>query len=146
MASTECFSMPIEVDGEITNVTLKIVRNKEQKGLINITLETSRLGKIAAELKAKQSGITGYVATNSRQSRDLLRSMHDDITKALQDEEGSQVDINYITSGRLDLNYFAESSGSSEEPGSEELREIQTKTLYGMAEGFIKVLKQLDAS
>jgi len=146
MASTECFSMPIEVDGEITNVTLKIVRNKEQKGLINITLETSRLGKIAAELKAKQSGITGYVATNSRQSRDLLRSMHDDITKALQDEEGSQVDINYITSGRLDLNYFAESSGSSEEPESEELREIQTKTLYGMAEGFIKVLKQLDAS
>ena len=72
--------------------------------------------------------------------------MHDDITKALQDEEGSQVDINYITSGRLDLNYFAESSGSSEEPESEELREIQTKTLYGMAEGFIKVLKRLDAS
>lgn len=145
-SSEECFSMPIEVDGEITNVTLKIVRNKEQKGLINITLETSRLGKIAAELKAKRSGVTGYIATNSRQARDLLRSMHDDITKALQDDEGGSIDINYITSGRLDLNHFAESSGSSEEPESEELRELQTKTLYGMAEGFIKVLKQLDAS
>lgn len=85
MASSECFSMPIVVDGEVTNVTLKIVRNKQQKGLVNITLETSRFGKIAAELKARQKGITGYIATNSKETKNLLQSVEDDIAKALQE-------------------------------------------------------------
>ena len=39
---------------------MKIVRQKEQKGLVNITLETGRFGRIAAELKAKQKGFSGY--------------------------------------------------------------------------------------
>ena len=54
MASTECFSMPIVVDGEVTNVTMKIVRNKQQKGLVNITLDSGSFGRIAAQLRAKQ--------------------------------------------------------------------------------------------
>lgn len=54
--------------------------------------------------------------------------------------------MNYIMSNSLNLNYFASKSGSSEEPESEELREVQTKTLYGMAEGFIRILKKLDAA
>ncbi len=53
MAQSECFSMPIVIDGQVTNVTLKIVRNKEERGIVNITLETDHFGKIAAELTAK---------------------------------------------------------------------------------------------
>ncbi len=145
MASDECFSMPIVVDGEVTNVTLKIVRGREEKGLINITLETRRFGKIAAELKARQSGITGYIAADSQKSKDTLESMNDDLTKMLQNEQEGAVQINYIMSRQLDLNHFANSSGNSEEPADDNLREVQTKTLYGMAEGFIRILKQLDA-
>lgn len=146
MASAECFSMPIVVDGEVTNVTLKVVRDKEQKGLVNITLETKNHGKIAAELKAKKEGISGYIATDSRQTRDLLLSEVDAISQAVRQEEDEPVDIHFIMSGNLDLNHFAGQSGQSEEVGSEEEREVQTKTLYHMAEGFIRILKQMDAA
>lgn len=150
MASSECFSMPIVVDGEVTNVTMKIVRNREQKGLVNITLETGRFGKIAAELKAKQKGFSGYVAVDSRQTRDLLEAMSGEIEDALKETGDGMldgpVDVRYIFADRLDLNEFEMRSGRSEEPESEELREVQTRTLYGMAEGFIRVVKRLDVA
>lgn len=144
MASTECFSMPIVVDGEVTNVTMKIVRNKEQKGLVNITLDSASFGKIAAEFRAKQKGFSGYAATDSRQTIDLLKSKEDEIAQALQEIGEGPLDMNFIMSSGLDLNSFAAKSGESEEPESEELREVQTKTLYGMAEVFIRVIRHLE--
>ncbi len=144
MASSECFSMPIVVDGEVTNVTLKIVRDKGKQGLVNITLETSRLGKIAAEFKARQNGITGYVAANSRQTRDFLKSVDGKFTQALQGVQDGPLQISYVTSTNLNLNHFAAQSGTSVQPETEEEQEVQTKVLYGMAEGFIRVLRQLE--
>ncbi len=144
MASSECFSMPIVIDGEVTNVTMKIVRNKEQKGLVNITLDSGIHGKIAAELRAKQKGFTGYVTAESRQTTELLEDKRKEIADALKEVDDGPLDLNFIMNSRLDLNSFAASSGESEEPESEELREVQTKTLYGMAEAFIRAVKHLE--
>lgn len=144
MASAECFSMPIVVDGEVTNVTMKIVRNKEQKGLVNITLDSASFGKIAVELRAKQNGFSGYAASNSRQTIDLLKSKKDEIAQALQEVGEGPLDMSFIMSSGLDLNNFAAKSGESEEPELEEQREVQTKTLYGMAEAFIRVIRHLE--
>lgn len=144
MASSECFSMPIVVDGEVTNVTMKIVRNKEQKGLVNITLDSGLHGKIAAELRAKQKGFSGYVTADSRQTTELLEAKRQEIAEALKEVEDGPLDLNFIMNSRLDLNSFSATSGESEEPESEELREVQTKTLYGMAEAFIRTVKHLE--
>ncbi len=144
MASSECFSMPIVIDGEVTNVTMKIIRDKEQRGIVNITLDTARFGKIAAELRAKQrGGFSGYVVTGSNKTRDLLKSMDNEIRHALQEVEEGSVNINYILNGSLDLNTFEANSGTSEQPESEQMREVQTKTLYGMAEAFIRVIRHI---
>ncbi len=146
MASAESFSIPVVVDGEVTNVTLKIVRDKEQKGLVNLTLETSRFGKIAAEIKAKKNGFSGYLAADSKKTRDLLQSVEGDIAQALQEVQEGPLNINYIMSSSLDLNHFAAQSGTSEQTESEEDREVQTRTLYGMAEALIRVIRQLESA
>ena len=70
--------------------------------------------------------------------------MNDEIRSALQEVEEGSVDINYILNGSLDLNKFEANSGKSEQSESEEKREVQTKTLYGMAEAFIRVIKHLE--
>lgn len=146
MASSECFSMPIVVDGEVTNVTLKIVRDKQQKGFVNITMQTDRFGKIAAEFKANEKGFTGYIASDTKKTRDLLKSMDEDFTQALSEVQDGTVQISYMMSRSLDLNFIEGKSGAGEEPESEELREVQTKILYGAAENFIKVIKKMDAA
>ena len=144
MAKAECFSMPVVIDGQVTNVTLKIVRGKKEKGLVNITLQTDNLGKIAAELRAKEKGITGYAVADSKKTCDLLQSMQDEFVKELKQDDMEEPLINFITGTGLNLNDFAAKSGKSEEPQTKQLREVQTKTLYQMAEGFIKVLKRID--
>ena len=144
MASSECFSMPIVVDGEVTNVTMKIVRNKEQKGLVNITMDSALHGKIAAELRAKQKGFGGYITAETRKTTELLEAKKKEIEEALKEVDDGPLDLNFIMNSRLDLNSFAATSGESEEPETEELREIQTKTLYGMAEAFIRSVKHLE--
>jgi len=146
MAKSECFSMPVVIDGQVTNVTLKIVRGRKEKGLVNITLQTENLGKIAAELKAKANGMTGYVMTDSKKTCDLLQSMQSEFAKELKQESDGwdEPEIRFITGISLNLNDFVAKSGKSEEPQTEQLREVQTKELYRMAEGFIKVLKRID--
>ncbi len=144
MASSECFSMPIVVDGEVTNVTMKIVRHKDQKGLVNLTLDSARYGKIAAELRAKKKGYSGYLTADSRQTTDLFRAKEDEIAKALQEVEEGPLDMSFVMANDLDLDRFAQKSGVSEEPESEEQREVQTKTLYGMAEALIRVIRHLE--
>ncbi len=76
----------------------------------------------------------------------MLKSLEGEIAQALQEVEEGPLDMNYILSSGLDLNYFEAKSGVSEEPESEELREVQTKTLYGMAEVFIRTIRHLDAA
>ena len=145
MAKSECFSMPVVIDGQVTNVTLKIVRGKKEKGLVNITLQTDHLGKIAAELRAKEKGITGYVVADSKKACDLLQSMQDEFAKEIGQSDEEKPSLNFITGKGLDLNEFFAKSGKGEEPETEQLREVQTKTLYQMAEGFLKVLRRYDS-
>lgn len=145
MAKSECFSMPVVIDGQVTNVTLKIVRGKKEKGLVNITLQTDHLGKIAAELQAKEKGITGYVVADSKKTCDFLQSMQDEFAKEIGQSDEEIPSLNFITGKGLDLNEFFAKSGKGEEPETEQLREVQTKTLYQMAEGFLKVLRRYDS-
>lgn len=146
MASEECFSLPIVVDGQVTNVTLRVVRDKNEKGLVNISLETARFGRIGAEFTAKKDGISGYVVSDSNASKDALQRQSEAIAEALRGEEDLETDIHFVTSHDLDLNRFSQGGGKSEEPESEAVREVQTRRLYGMAEGFIRVLQQMDAA
>ena len=145
MASDECFSLPIVVNGQVTNVTLKVVRGKEEKGLVNITMETERLGKIGAEIKAANDGVSAYVTTQMERTRDHLRAREQEIARVLQEELGEDVNVKtrIVTQKSMDLNRFMNTSGRNQQPETEQEREVQTKTLYAMAEGFIRVLQKL---
>ena len=145
MASDECFSLPIVVDGQVTNVTLKVVRGTEEKGKVNITAETERLGKIGAEIKVGKEGISAYIATQTERTRDHLRAKEQELMQALKEEQGEEVEasIRIVTQKNMDLNRFMNTSGRSQQPKTEQQREVQTKTLYSLAEGFIKVLQKL---
>ncbi len=88
------------------------------------------------------------MATDSLKTNDLLYEKKSEISQAIVSGAGLESEdakLHFITSSKLDLDHFAAQSGVSEEPETEEVREIQTKTLYGMAEGFIRVLKSLDS-
>ena len=68
-AKDEKYSVPVIAGGEVTNVSLKIVRGVDTKGIVDIMLESQMTGKIAATFQAKEEGISGLVATDKEEMR-----------------------------------------------------------------------------
>ena len=56
------------VNDELMNVSVKIVRGVDKKGIVDIMMESELRGKIAATFQAKEDGIHGLVATDSEET------------------------------------------------------------------------------
>lgn len=152
MSQKETYSVPVLVGDEVTNVTLKIVRGVEKRGMVDIMLESQLSGKIAATFQAKEKGISGMIATDNPDTKDDMLKRLDQFAKALQGEdiESADIKVAYITD--LDLNHFsntpvskdsADVAGKTEASADTDASQIQTTRLYGMAEAFIRVVKEI---
>lgn len=139
----EKYAIPVMVQGEMCNVSLKIVRGEKKKGLVDIVFDTEKLGRVAAEFKADRDGITGYIATDSEETGRKLADQDETFRQKLVKTEDGKADIRYVTSRNLDLEEFGKDNISRGVEDTEE-EAVQTKLLYGMAESFLSVVKSLE--
>lgn len=144
MTKEERYQIPILTSDGAVGVNVKIVRGKEEKGSVRITMESEAYGKVAAELRAEANGIRGYVASDSRAGADHLKQEQPRMEQLLAEltEEGASNEVRVIYSNHLDLTRFELAGGKNEQPSDENLREIQTKELYGIAEKMIRFFRE----
>lgn len=157
-AKDEKYSVPVIAGGEVTNVSLKIVRGVDTKGIVDIMLESQVTGKIAATFQAKEEGISGLVATDKEEMREWFAQNMEQLRTLLQpnEQENAELRIAYVED--LDLNHFsgsvvsknmksaasqAEAAKSMQDKENEETYHVQTTRLYHMAESFIRFIKEL---
>lgn len=144
MAKDEYYAIPVMVADELTNVQLKIVRGKEERGRVDILFETPKLGKVAARFQVQEDSVRGYVASDSNRTIEELKYQEE----RLQVQDGSQATqrtMDFVYSDELDLNRFA-GGRSGNVGGADEQSDsyqVQTKTLYGIAKGFLEEMKQM---
>lgn len=158
MAKKETYSVPVLVGDEVTNVTLKIVRGVDKRGVVDIMLESQLAGKIAATFQAKKHGITGMIASDSKETKADMEERLAEIIGGLGEE--AEVRVAYMKD--LDLLQFA-NYGTVKEDAVNDLAEgfstaksqadnvseqntdyeVQTTRLYRIAESFIKTIKQI---
>lgn len=161
LAKKEQYSVPVLVGDEVTNVSLKIVRGVDTKGIVDIMLESELSGKIAATFQAKEEGISGLIATNKQGTRELFAEQMGTIADAIGDSEDEAIDLRIAYVEDLDLNHFSgvtvsknmKSAASQLEAGSKasaataenesESYKVQTTRLYHIAEAFIRTVKEL---
>ena len=148
-AKKEEYAVPVLGQGETCNVSLKIVRGEEKKGLVDVVFETDRLGRVAAQLRAGKEKISGYIAAESKETTALFESHAKEWENLFAQEPGQEVSISYMT-GEIkkdgihhSTEVSSENTDKTEEKNSSDT-EIQTKTLYGMAESFLKAVKSLE--
>lgn len=148
-AKKEEYAIPVLVQGETCNVSLKIVRGEEKKGLVDIVFETDRLGRVAAQLRAGKEKISGYIAAESKETTTLFESYAKEWENLFAQEPGQEVSISYMTGEikkdgiRHNTEDFSENPDKPEEKNPSDT-EVQTKILYGMAESFLKAVKSLE--
>ena len=152
MAKQETYSVPVLVGDEVTNVTLKIVRGVEKRGIVDVMLETQLAGKIAATFQAGEKGISGAIATGRIEAREDMMERMEQLTAALQDNKEEIVDIKVAHIPDLDLKHFSKTSVAKdsgelaeerkEAPEDSDAYQVQTTRLYRIAEAFIRVVKE----
>ena len=144
MAKDEYYAIPVMVADELTNVQLKIVRGKEERGRVDILFETPKLGKVAARFQVQEDSVRGYVVSDSNRTIEALRSQEEHLNGQDASEE-IQRTMDFVYSDELDLNRFA--GGRSGNVGgadeNSQAYQVQTKTLYGIARGFLEEMKQM---
>ena len=148
LAKNETYAIPVLIQNEITSVHLRVIRDDAQKGLVNITFETDYLGKVAAELKASGNTVSGYIASDRKETTEFLSEHADALQEAIktglsENTEGTAAaEISFVTSESLDLMHFEQKEAVKQE-GEKELSKVQTTTLYTIARKFLETAKSL---
>lgn len=148
LAKEEQYCVPVMVNDEMMNVSVKIVRGVDKKGIVDIMMDSELRGKIAATFQAKENGIQGLVATDNRETQELLEHGLTSLAEQLAGENDTVLDLHSAYLDDLDLNHFSNGmygvnadSSDIQEPESEGYK-VQTSRLYHIAENFIKNIKE----
>ena len=91
LAKEEQYAVPVMVNDELMNVSVKIVRGVDKKGIVDIMMESELRGKIAATFQAKEDGIHGLVTTDSEETAELFKEQ----VQNLMDSLGGENDDGY---------------------------------------------------
>lgn len=147
-AKEENYVVPIETGDGVTGVSLKIIRGREKKGFVDIMFRGQLMGKVAASFEAKEEGISGMIATDDEQTRQLLSDNLATFVDFMNENEPEPVDIRVAYIPDLSLEHFSTQSDVRREKAGEvekaEQSPVRTTRLYHIAESFIKGIQELD--
>lgn len=138
-AKEERFLVPVETGDTITGINLKIVRGKAEKGLVDIFFRGAMMEKVAASFEAKESGISGVIATTDEKMQQYFKENLDRLINRMQAGSDEQIDVTITKVETLSAWQFEKNTLS--EQGEE--TPIQTKRLYHIAESFIQTVSDL---
>lgn len=143
-AKEEQYAVPVFVQGEMCNVSLKIVRGEDKKGLVDILFDTNGLGRVAATLRATNKGVSAYIATEKAETGMLFAGQEAFFKKQLGMAEDQELQMSFAVSENLNLNEFGKEHQNMFRYGEAPEDSVQTKTLYRMAESFLNVVKSIE--
>lgn len=152
LAKEEQYAVPVMVNDELMNVSVKIVRGVDKKGIVDIMMESELRGKIAATFQAKEDGIHGLIATDSEETAELFKGQTQDLSDLLVGENDDVTELHCAHIPDLDLNHFSMGAfgvdakeetqlSDSQKAENRDTYRVQTSRLYGIAEHFIKAVK-----
>jgi hypothetical protein len=133
LAREENYQIPMDIDGEVTNVNLKIYHNKSQKGEVAITLENKVLGKVAAQFLVDEDKITGMVACENNNTKDKLEGFGESLSEAFEDKK---VNVSLVQSNYIELEKFGDDR-------DKDSKAVSTSQLYNTAKVFLKTINNI---
>lgn len=153
-AKEESFLIPVQTGEGVTGISLKIVRGKEEKGLVDIFFQTQLMGKVAASFDAKKDGISGTIAVSDEETRKLLSDHLGMLADTINEEGKDAVDLRValipdLTSEQFEISSLHKESSMNRRENQEnrdseeEKNPVQTKRLYHIAESFIQLIGEL---
>jgi hypothetical protein len=139
----ETYAIPITVADATGNMTLKIVRGKEEeKGLVDVALDMDATGCIRGSFRMSADTIEGVIATDRQTTRQTLAEHASELMEAIAKQTGTEARLSFDWNETVEANSIYEATTTDYETTTEK-SEVQTGKLYGLARCFIDVLGKL---
>lgn len=153
--------IPMETsEGDVTGVSLKIIRGEKKKGMVDIFYHGNRdgEGKVMAGFDLSDKGVKGTVIVSDEKTLKKLQENYDDIIETVKENMPEGFDNINITIGlipdispeKYNLGIMKKENAMGNNQKSNQTDEVsdnqnsdynvQTSRLYSLAEGFIKAL------
>ncbi|MBQ5851931.1 MAG: hypothetical protein IIW54_14135 [Lachnospiraceae bacterium] len=137
LAREENYEIPMDINGEITSVNLKIYHNNAKAGKVAVTMDTQVFGKVVCEFTVTQKSISGILVYDKKDNKskidELEKEVKQEIEKTVEGNAKGNININMVHTSLLDLDNFGADRYVSDEA-------VSTKELYMLAKAFIKAL------
>ena len=138
-AKEESFLVPIETSEGICGVAVRIIRDEDKKGTVDITFRGEYAGKLAASFEAKEDRISGIIAVSNEDTRTLISEQLGFLANSMEEA----FDVKVVLSEDLSLEKYRlhsmEKIPSDKADGN---NGVQTKRLYHIAEKFIEAMQE----
>ncbi len=140
---SETYAIPITVKDGTGNLSLKIVRGKEEdRGIVDVALSTERLGNIFASFRYTPQGVEGTVTSDTPATREELMAQREAWVNAIAERADAPVRISFGFDARTDANAIFDETRTDFETTTERT-EVQTRVLYDIARGAIEAFSSL---
>lgn len=137
LAKQEDYHIPLEYQGEITDVHLKVVHKAEESGKVSIETALPGLGKISAEFLVRKGVVDGYIFGESVKVTEAIKGQSS-VMQQMFDKVGLQM-------GQIACQTNTSASVGRELPlvkeAGDKLEGVENEQLYDLAVGFLGVLK-----
>ena len=137
MAREENYTLPLQIDGELTAVNLTMIHRAGSESKVTISLETEALGKNVAEFSFGKTGLTGCSISQEKQAAEKLSGEASIFREMLSEEEIPAGDIHFVTEETLDPAAYTLKAGSGREKGQTDA------ALYRVAKTYISFIRQI---
>lgn len=135
----EIYHIPILVEGETGTMTLKIVRGKERKGMVDLAFSTPHLGDVTAHIATEDKGAEAEVSCSTRATAQILRRYGDLLSAAMAEESGLPVQMRFSWDESTDV-FAIERTPAGD---GDRTDDVETGRLYGLARAFIAGLGRI---
>ncbi len=106
MAKEENYEMPVNINGTLTTVNLKMIHKEEGESKVAISFETMQLGKNEAEFCFEGERLAGYSICDDKEVCNLLSEQKELFINLLEKENVQAGDIRFLVGNELDLADF----------------------------------------
>ncbi|MFV0465868.1 MAG: DUF6240 domain-containing protein [Lachnospiraceae bacterium] len=138
MNKDEVYTIPVIVEGKMTEVSLKIVRGKEEKGKVDIFFDSEQAGKVAASLEVNNDEIRAWISCDSKEQQEKFQQELTD--EVLSERFGESTTAFFAQEEKVSASSFYNTDSGSEP--EEEQNTNQTRRLYHLAKEFLGLLSK----
>lgn len=132
MAKQSSYEIPVDINGELTTLNIKLIKNPDDAGKVSITFDSDAVGKVSAEFKMKDGSSSGFIICENNKGIDYLKAREDRIKSEINNEGIRTSSIFYTNKADINISttYLSETS-----------KDVPTNDLYRLAKAFIKAIQ-----